>query len=344
MESSQNTKLLNLNLLSLLGGLDVGNILDDLLGGGVLDLFDLGDIFDSLLGGSDIFGSLDLGSIFDDLGVGSSFDSVDLSDIFDSLGELGKGSGVSLDGLIGDLEGLFGKLDLGDIFEGLDDDYYYLFDKLSADDFLGGLGQISGLTGSNKKLNIKDVDLLDGFGSVLNVLGETDLLKDLSIQDILTGDLKGNLLKGNSKDDLLLGRKGNDRLLALKGDDLVNGGDGNDFVDGGTGNDLLVGKFGNDDLNGGNGDDILAGGEGNNKSTGGRGDDLFLLQRKGNTLIRDFDLRNDKLVVLGNVSFDDLQISQRGDNAIVSLGGKQLAMLQGVDAERITEKMFSALG
>ncbi|MBD3881133.1 hypothetical protein IFO70_05140 [Phormidium tenue FACHB-886] len=344
MESSQNTRFFDLDLGGLLSSLDVGNIVSNLLGGGVLDLFNLSDIFDSLLGSNNIFDSVNLGDVFGDLGVDSLFGSIDLTDIFDTLGDIGLDAGVSIDDLVSDLGDLFGNVDLGDIFGGLDDDYYYIFDKLSADDFVSGLGQISGLTGADKKLNVKDVDLLDGFGSVLNLLGETDLLKGLSIQDIFSGDLKGNQLKGNSRDDLLLGRKGNDRLLALKGDDLANGGEGNDYLDGWTGKDVLVGNLGNDDLNGGTGDDILAGGVGNNKSSGGKGDDFFLLQSKGNTLIRDFNTRDDKLIVLGNVSFDDLQISQRGDSAIVSLGGKQLATLQGVNADRLTERAFSTLG
>lgn len=344
MASLQTTKVLDLDLDSLLGGLDIGNLLDDLIGGSVLDLFDLDDLFDSLLGGNNIFDDIDLGDIFGDLGVDNLFGSIDLNNIFDTLSDIGLDSGLSIDDLVSDLSDLFGDLDLGDIFGELDDDYYYIFNKLSVDDFVSGLGKVSGLTGSDKKLDVKDVDLLDGFGTVLNLLGKTNGLKDLLIQDILTGDLKGNLLKGDSSDDLVLGRKGNDRLLALKGDDLINGGEGNDYTEGWSGNDILAGWLGNDTLDGGKGDDILAGGEGNNKSTGGKGDDFFLLQSKGKTLIRDFNTRDDKLIVLGKVSFDDLQISQRGDNAIVSLGGKQLAALQGINAEQITEKMFSTLG
>ena len=350
MANSQHTKVFGLGLGSLLGGNLITNIIGDLTGtSSLLGVFKLGNIFDSLLGGNNVLGSTGLGSVFGDLGVGNLFGSVKVNDIFNNLlGDLGSGSNSSASGILKDLNNVFGKLDLNHVFGGLDNSYYYIFDKLPVNALVNGLGEVSGLTGSAKglnttKMNVRDADVLDGFGTVLNMLGQTDILKDFSIKDIVTGNLKNDQLKGANGDNLIVGRQGSDRLFGQKGNDLVNGGIGSDYQEGGAGNDVLAGMLGNDTLLGGKGNDIIDGGAGNNIATGGKGNDQFLLELKGNLLITDFNTHDDKLVTLGNVSFDDLTISQQGKDAIVSLGGKQLATLQGINAGQITDKVFSTL-
>ena len=359
MANSQHTKAFGLGLVnllggnllggSLLGGNLIGNIIGDLTGtSGILGAFKLGNIFDSLLGGSNILSSTGLGSVLGNLGVGNLFGSVKVNDIFNNLlGDLGSGSNSSASGILGDLSNVFGNLDLKHIFGGLDNNYYYIFNKLPVNDLVNGLGEVSGLTGAKglntQHLNVKNADVLDGFGTVLNMLGQTDVLKDFSIKDIITGNLKNDQLKGINGDDLIVGRQGSDRLFGLKGNDLLNGGAGNDYQEGGSGNDVLVGMAGNDTLLGGKGNDIIDGGAGNNTATGGKGNDQFLLEPKGNLVITDFNTNDDKLVTLGNTSFSDLTVSQQGNDTIVSLGGKQLATLQGINAGQITDKVFSTL-
>ncbi len=349
MANSQHTNALNLDLSSLLGGINIGNVVGDLIGGSsLLGSFNLGNIFDSLLGNNNIFDNIGLGNVFGNLGINNLFGSVNLNDIFNNLSDL-SGSNSSVDGLLNDLGGLFGKFDLNHVFGGLDNNYYYIFNKLPVNDIVSGLGEVSGLTGSakgldTKNLNVKNVDLLDGFSTVLNMLGKDDILKDFSIKDIITGNLKGNQLNGVGGDDLILGRQGVDRLFGRSGNDLLNGGLGNDYQEGGSGNDVLVGMVGNDTLLGDKGNDIIDGGAGNNIATGGKGDDQFLLNLKGKLTITDFNASHDKLVTLGNTNFNDLTLDQQGKDTIVSLGGKQLATLQGVNVGQITDKVFSTLG
>ena len=348
MTNSQHTKALGLGLGSLLGGINIGNVVGDLVGGhGLLGAFSLGNIFDSLLGGSNIFNNIGLGNVFGNLGVNNLFGSVHLNDIFNNLSGL-SGSNSSVDGLLNDLGGLFGKFDLNHVFGGLDNNYYYLFNKLPVNQIVSGLGEVSGLTGSakgldTKNLKVKPVDLLDGFSTVLNMLGKDDLLKDFSIKDIVTGNLKDNQLNGGGGDNLIMGRQGIDRLFGQSGNDLLNGGLGNDYQEGGAGNDVLVGMAGNDTLLGNKGNDIIDGGAGINTATGGKGDDQFLLNLKGTLTVTDFNASHDKLVTLGNTNFNDLTLSQQGRDTIVSLGGKQLATLQGVNVGQITDKVFSTL-
>ena len=348
MANSQHTNALNLDLSSLLGGINIGNVVGGLVGGhGLLGAFNLGNIFDSLLGSNNIFNNIGLGNVFGNLGVGNLFGSVHLNDIFNNLSGL-SGSNSSVDGLLNDLGGLFGKFDLNHIFGGLDNNYYYIFNKLPVNDIVNGLGAVSGLTGSAKGLDtknfdVKNIDLLDGFGTVLNMLGKDNLLKDVSIKDIITGNTKSNQLNGGGGDNLVMGRQGTDRLFGQSGNDLLNGGLGNDYQEGGSGNDVLVGMGGNDTLLGNKGNDIIDGGAGINIATGGKDDDQFLLNPKGTLKITDFNTSHDKLVTLGNTNFNDLTLSQQGRDTIVSLGGKQLATLQGVNVGQITDKVFSAL-
>ena len=236
------------------------------------------------------------------------------------------------------------------MFGGLDDSYYYIFSKAPTNDLISGLGSISGLTdkGSNKtdvkSVNPQKVDLLDGFGSILNVLGKEDILKNLSIKHILTGDAIADTLRGRKGDNLLVGLKGNDTISGNSSDDLANGGKGNDNIVGGSGDDILVGGDGNDTLNGGRGNDVLLGGKGVNLCIGGSGDDIFVLDLKGKSVVQDFRIQDDKIGLLGSLAFSDLKIAQDGRDTIISSDNKTLAVLQGVDKGQITASSFTQLG
>lgn len=150
-------------------------------------------------------------------------------------------------------------------------------------------------------------------------------------------------IKGTNGSDRLEGSINNDKLDGKNGSDRLFGGDGNDHLKGGKGNDTLIG---------GNGDDLLKGGEGADILTGGAGSDRFEIKYKPNKpgyrfadIITDFEDGVDQLK-LDDVSFSNLQIVQGSgsftNDTLIQLSGtgKTLAVLQGIDASRITATDF----
>ena len=145
---------------------------------------------------------------------------------------------------------------------------------------------------------------------------------------------------GGYGNDTIDGEGGNDVLYGNSGDDLVTGGEGNDQLGGGEGNDTLDGEEGDDRLSGNAGDDVL---------TGGTGADTFSFEdAQGNDTITDFDIDEDliDLVKLPGVdSFDDLTITQAGNDAVIDLteyGAGQITF-QNVDISELTADQFSFL-
>jgi Ca2+-binding RTX toxin-like protein len=120
-------------------------------------------------------------------------------------------------------------------------------------------------------------------------------------------DKLGTLLGGNADDTLtknlgnLSGESGNDRLTSGTGDNLLNGGTGNDVLIGSMGRDTFIGGAGTDNF-------VLA------SSTG-----LFYDDRNTNTsglqdvvYIKDFNLLEDKITLLGSASYYGLNTTLDG--------------------------------
>jgi Ca2+-binding RTX toxin-like protein len=159
--------------------------------------------------------------------------------------------------------------------------------------------------------------------------------------DRLIGGDGNDRLVGDSGNDSLIGGNDNDSLLGDIGNDRLVGGNGNDRLIGGDGSDRLLGGNGDDSLLGGNGNDFLDGGRGNNSLAGGAGSDAFVLGRgSGSDIIRDFQIDEDLITLRGNLSFEQLTITQEGNNAVISVFGDQLAVLRGVQADQLTDAQF----
>jgi subtilisin-like proprotein convertase family protein len=169
-----------------------------------------------------------------------------------------------------------------------------------------------------------------------------------------------DVLQGLSGDDSISGLGGSDRLNGLDGDDRIKGGGGNDRLNGGRDNDILKGGGGDDRLNGGDGDDLLNGGSGNDRLNGGRGSDrliggrgddilkggtdsdLFVLKTgNGFGFIQDFNLGEDLIKLSGSLSFGDLDLTQQGNNTILSVGNDVLAELRGIQANQLSAANFA---
>ncbi len=118
--------------------------------------------------------------------------------------------------------------------------------------------------------------------------------------------------------DRVVGTKYNDVII---GDDkwsnVLNGGAGNDLLKDLGGNDTLNGGAGNDTLNGGAGNDTLDGGSGLNTLTGGSGADTFVLDGKGNAVIKDFNSTEADKIDLTAVTAKEIKLVTSGANTII---------------------------
>ena len=132
-------------------------------------------------------------------------------------------------------------------------------------------------------------------------------------KDNLIGSVTNDLIYSNRSDDIVFGNEGNDMLC---------GGKGNDIVNGGAGADLIYGDFG---------DDILIGGVG--------GDNFHFRSNDGNNIITDFEDGIDVIGLGDGLSFQQLTISQIGNDTRIS--ANQLSItLQGVEESAINIEDF----
>lgn len=141
----------------------------------------------------------------------------------------------------------------------------------------------------------------------------------------------------------ILGTAGRDFLRGTPNSDRIEGLGGNDQIVGLGGNDLLLGGAGADQITAGAGNDQLFGGTGNNRLTGGKGRDRFGLEPgAGRSLITDFQNGQDRLGLVG-FSFNELEVTQRGRNAVIRSGNDLLAILSGVQPNQLTKADFIKL-
>ncbi|MDT9201012.1 calcium-binding protein [Limnospira fusiformis KN01] len=154
--------------------------------------------------------------------------------------------------------------------------------------------------------------------------------------DLLQVSQGDNTLFGGQGNDILVAGQGDDILLGNKDDDILFGGDGNDSLYGGQGNDTLVAGNENQILFGDQGNDILFGGaQGVDTLVGGEGNDtLVMLPGEGYSIVTDFQVNQDMVVLLG--SPDDYEIGSlpsgfHSGTAIYVAGSDQLVgVLEGV--------------
>jgi Ca2+-binding RTX toxin-like protein len=125
------------------------------------------------------------------------------------------------------------------------------------------------------------------------------------------------------------------------GDDTLTGGSGNDYLRGDAGDDTLSGGAGRDTLIGGDGDDVLTGGAGNDTLFGGDGADSFAFEGAfGIDVICDFGL-DDAVRFEGGFSLDDLNISQSGNDTIITFGGNNDMSVRLTDTDSSALRGYS---
>lgn len=188
-------------------------------------------------------------------------------------------------------------------------------DSLTGD---GGANAISGLRGADTISGGGGADTLNGGGGGDRIEGNggKDMISGGGGKDTIEGNGGRDVISGGGGKDDLDGGGGKDMVSGDGGRDTVKGGGGRDTLEGGGGRDLLDGGRGRDFLDGSNGSDTLIGGKGNDVLTGGGGLDTFqFTSGDGRDTITDFDQFRDLIEIIdGAESFDDLMITQAGDN------------------------------
>ncbi|MFB2895322.1 alkaline phosphatase PhoX [Aerosakkonemataceae cyanobacterium BLCC-F50] len=177
--------------------------------------------------------------------------------------------------------------------------------------------------------------------------------------DTITGSGGNNTLRGGQGNDVLtggtgdflFGDKGNDLLIPGKAND-VNGNAGNDFINGSinSSGSTLRGGLDNDTIIGGSGDlifgdkgkDALYVGGGSNTLTGGADADQFWIANNNfpaaPSRIADLQIGTDVIGIggLGVSSISSLTFTQKGGDVLISLFGKDLAIVANVQVSALT--------
>ncbi|MCL1466230.1 hypothetical protein [Argonema galeatum] len=168
----------------------------------------------------------------------------------------------------------------------------------------------------------------------------------------LNGGQGDDTLTGGTK-DTMYGDLGNDIIVA-GASNIINGNNGNDYIigadnctiRGGKNDDILFGGT-NSILYGDLGNDVLFAGNGNNVLIGGDGIDEF---RIANTalpgavnIIADFKVGMDAISIAsipGATSFESITLTQNSADVLISISGKQVALVQGVQVSAISSSNF----
>ncbi len=140
----------------------------------------------------------------------------------------------------------------------------------------------------------------------------------------------------------------NELVFTGAGDNLIDAslsGDNNRIYAGGGDDTLILGA--KDRLSGAEGDDIFyATSGGDNTITGGEGADQFWIAvaeiPESANIITDYTLNEDVLGIAGlGIGFEDLSLTQDGDNTLISASGSNLAILSGIESASLSADNFA---
>ncbi|MES0824890.1 beta strand repeat-containing protein [Ruegeria sp. SCP11] len=213
---------------------------------------------------------------------------------------------------------------------------------------------------------------VDDFENVVGSSGD-DLILGNNEFNILDGGAGNDAIHSFGGADIIIGGEGTDTALFTAGPGVVldldeegngvaqvNAPDGalldqvfgfeningsNNAGSPNGGNDVLSGNSGANVLNGQAGDDVLNGEGGNDILIGGAGNDTFTFGANfGDDVIEDFEVGLDQLQFgdLGPDSAVALNVTQDGDDALISFGDEGSVRLLGVNSGDLTEDDFVA--
>ena len=200
-----------------------------------------------------------------------------------------------------------------------------------------GTGELTSLSGFQvTPLNLDDsISSADGSIDILaighNTLA-TDTILETSTDNTFVprqGTIESDLIEVKGSNELIFAGDANDLIDAVssKGGNRIYAGNGNDDLILGTG-DRLLGAAGSDRFF------TTSGGE--NKITGGEDADQFWIAAAeipdAANIITDFTQGEDILGIAGlNLGFEDINLTQTANNALISANNFDLAILQNVD-------------
>lgn len=221
-------------------------------------------------------------------------------------------------------------------------------DDLSNDNFIFH-GEILGSKDADTLYGTRLEDIISaGSGNDEVYAGENDdYISGGDGDDKLFGQHGNDTIIGGAGNDKLSGGIGNDYLSGGDGEDVIAGQEGDDLLKGGTGDDVLFGQEGNDILSGGEGDDFLFGASGINTLSGGAGNDSFVIENNPDsiTVITDLELGNtlekiDFTLYEGLTSFSQLNIVQKGSDAVINLPDNQQVVVKNVNVSSLGSSNF----
>ncbi|MCL2923082.1 MAG: hypothetical protein MGF17_00200 [Trichodesmium sp. MAG_R04] len=215
-------------------------------------------------------------------------------------------------------------------------------------DFTRDIDQVSllgDLTFDDLTLNSNNGDNQIIVTSTNEVLAVVKGVTELYASDF--GATPGGQVFGTLNDDELNIVNGSVIVFAGRDNDTIDASQssGNNYIYGGKNDDLLIGSN-NNRLFGQLGDDILLPGNGESILSGGQGVDQFwiangTLTSTPNT-ITDFELGVDIFVISGlGVNFDDLLITQQGENTLIGILGQDIAVLSNIDSTNLNANNFA---
>lgn len=325
------TDTINLTTMTQNQIMDLNPLMASSLAGGSNNVFIAqGTVIENVLGGSgnDVLNGNDVGNRLigndgDDSVAGGGGDDRLYAGASDTGNDLVAGDAGN------DIIGLAAGNDIGigDVHDGDNDSSDTPGD--GSDTMFGGEGDDVMITGSyiNDGTDLTYAGAADG-ALVGNVSG--------TASDVAYAGDGADFVYGAGGNDTLGGGLGADQVLAGGGNDVIYAGKG-DFADtlsGGDGNDLIFNGGGNDEVSGGAGNDTLWGGPGNDTLEGGAGADTFgFTLTSGSDQIQDFTLDEDVILLDGVSGADDaakfasLDIAYEGGNAVITVGGLTLTVL-----------------
>ena len=177
---------------------------------------------------------------------------------------------------------------------------------------LSGIGNPSGIAIEGS--DIFFTDIVQGTVNRVQVesVPENASITEIGNQSGLTGTDESDNLIGTDVNDFISGNRQDDLILGRDGNDLLHGGKGDDIVDGGAGIDIIIGD---------QDDDVLIGGTGSDR--------FDFAANHGNNIIVDFEDGIDAIGLDNSLSFEQLTISQIGNDTRISVDQFSVT-LQGV--------------
>jgi Ca2+-binding RTX toxin-like protein len=197
--------------------------------------------------------------------------------------------------------------------------------------------------GENVNTNFKLVP----WENIVNALPDALTIDTTSYNPRNPANLLG--IQGGVEDDTLYGTDNDDTIYDLGGNNTIYAGEGNNTIYARDGNNTIFAGAGDDIINAGVGNNIIFALEGNNTITSSgvdtifalNGSDRFILgEGAGVATIIKFD-ESDRITLTGGLTFSNLNISQNGNDTLISAGTDLLATLKYTQSSTITSAIFA---